>query len=438
MPFYSLPSGASPVLAGDAPPTGGIGQDGDLFIDRTGKTLYGPKASGSWPSGIDLSNGAPGPTGSQGATGPSVTGPTGAAGSNGSTGPTGLWAFAATGPTAPTGSTMSLAGAVWLNTQNGRYYVKYDTTFLEIGVQGEQGKFPFYATGPTAPVAPTGSAWLDTDTGKYFLKYDDVFVEIGVQGEQGATGPTGPGFVSRGFWSALTSYVAGDTVYFGTSSYVAKQAALGISQFPPNTAYWQLMASGSVTGPSGPTGAASSVTGPSGPTGTSLVWQGPYSESTSYLVNDIVEYLGRSYVCINQNTGNYPPAGTFWQLLADRGLTGPTGPQGAGPTGPAGVAGNERGLNRETITGNVTLASDAALWQILTPAGNALEVTLPTGISAGFDLRVINADEVNYYYFDLKTPGGATLAALYFGSGAWCVWDGQQWRSWYMYNLANV
>jgi len=380
MPFYSLPSGASPILAGDAPPTGGIGADGDLFLDRTGKTLYGPKASGVWPSGIDLSNGTPGATGVAGPTGPSVTGPTGV----GATGPTGVYAFSATGPTAPTGGGMSLAGAVWLNTQNGKYYVRYDSTFLEIGVQGEQGKFPFLATGPTAPVAPTGAAWLDTDTGKYFIKYEDVFVEIGVQGQAGLTGPTGPGFVHRGTWSVLDSYAIGNTVLFGTSSYVCRVPAAGLSQFPPNANFWSLIASGSVTGPAGSTGPASSITGPTG-----------------------------------------------------AGSTGPTGPASTTPgsPGPTGPAGTERGLTRQTITGNVTLGSDAGEWQVLTPTGNALAVTLPTGIGEGFDVKIINPDNVNYFYFDVKTPGGDTLASIYFGAGGWFVWDGVAWRSFYLYNL---
>lgn len=380
MPFYSLPSGASPVLAGDAPPTGGIGNDGDLFLDRTGKTLYGPKESGSWPSGIDLSNGAPGPTGILGPTGPSVTGPTGI----GATGPTGLYAFAATGPTAPTGTTMTQAGAVWLNTDNGKYYVRYDDAFLEIGVQGEQGRFPFFATGPTAPVAPTGSAWLDTDTGKYFLKYDDVFVEIGVQGERGPTGPTGFSFNWRSAWSTLESYLPGDTVHFGNSSYVCVLPAAGISQFPFNNTFWRLMASGSVAGPTGATGPSSSVTGPTG-----------------------------------------------------AGITGPTGPSisTTGPQGPTGAAGTDRGLNRETITGNITLVPEAALWQILTPTGNALEVTLPTGIGAGFELKVVNADDVNFFYFDIKTPAGVTQNSLYFGAGVQLVFDGLVWRSYYLYNF---
>ena len=250
MPFYQLPSGASPVLAGTAAPTGGIGQNGDLFIDTSNKFLYGPKAAGSWPSGIDLSQG---PTGVQGTTGP--TGPTGA------TGVTGGIAFTV-GPTAPTAPGLTVAGAVWLDQTTGRYFVRYQTQFIEIGVQGERGPtgstgaasnvtgptgaastvtgptgaassvtgptgaastvtgptgaasnvtgptgaastvtgptgsvgatgaLAFAATGPTAPsLTAAGSVWLDTASGKYFVRYDSQFIEIGVQGERGPTGP---------------------------------------------------------------------------------------------------------------------------------------------------------------------------------------------------------------------------------------------------------
>jgi hypothetical protein len=50
--------------------------------------LFGPKASGSWPSGVSLLGGPAGPTGPAGAVGPTgpsggPTGPTGAAGPQG-------------------------------------------------------------------------------------------------------------------------------------------------------------------------------------------------------------------------------------------------------------------------------------------------------------------------------------------------------------------
>lgn len=68
-----------------------------------------------------------------GATGPA--GPTGAAGSSGSNG--------ATGPTGPAGAgeayqsatapPSATVGATWLNTDDGRYHVRYDGLWVEVG-----------------------------------------------------------------------------------------------------------------------------------------------------------------------------------------------------------------------------------------------------------------------------------------------------------------
>lgn len=206
MPFFSLPSGASPVLAGTTAPTGGVGNAGDLFIDRSSKKLYGPKdAVSGWPTGIDLSNG---PTGSTGALGP--TGSTGPA----VTGPTGGYAFTATGPTAPTGTGATVTGAIWFDDSTGKYFVRYATNWVEIGVQGERG--------PTGVTGPTGAA--STVTGPTGM----TGAASSVTGPTGTTGPTG----STGPQSTVT----GPTGSTGPS----------------------------VTGPTGPQG----VTGPSGgPTG---------------------------------------------------------------------------------------------------------------------------------------------------------------------------
>lgn len=177
MPFFSLPSGASPVLSGSSPPTGGVGNPGDLFLDQAAKFLYGPKdAVAGWPSGIDLSAG---PTGS--------VGPTGPTGATGSTGPTGGYAFAATGATAPA---LTTAGAVWLDTTTGRYYVRYLTQFIEIGVQGERGPTGAASnvagpTGSAGPTGPTGAA--STITGP---AGDSITGPTGAAST--VTGPTGP------------------------------------------------------------------------------------------------------------------------------------------------------------------------------------------------------------------------------------------------------
>jgi hypothetical protein len=182
MPFFSLPSGASPVLSGESPPTGGVGNVGDLFIDLANATLYGPKTISGWPSGIDLSQG---PTGAAS----TVTGPAGATGAS-ITGPTGGYAFAATGATAPS---LTTPGAIWLDTSNGKYFVLYDELFIEIGVQGEPGPTGPAVTGPagpsvTGPTGPEGAASTVTGpTGP---------LSTGPTGPQGeastVTGPTGP------------------------------------------------------------------------------------------------------------------------------------------------------------------------------------------------------------------------------------------------------
>jgi len=179
MPFFSLPSGASPVLAGPTAPTGGVGNVGDIFLDTSNAILYGPKTATGWAAtGIDLSQGPLGPTGS--------VGPTGSIGLTGPSGPTGGIAFAATGATAPA---LTTPGAIWLDTSSGKYFVRYESQFIEIGVQGEAGPTgSIGATGPsvTGPTGPEGAA--STVTGPTGAD--------GATGPQGAastvTGPTGP------------------------------------------------------------------------------------------------------------------------------------------------------------------------------------------------------------------------------------------------------
>jgi len=176
MPFFSLPSGASPVLAGPTAPTGGVGNVGDIFLETSNAILYGPKTATGWAAtGIDLSQGPTGATG--------IIGPTGSVGSTGPTGNTGGIAFAATGATAPA---LTTPGAIWLDTTNGRYFVRYESQFIEIGVQGEAG--PTGSVGATGPsvTGPTGAA--STVTGPT----GSTGPASTVTGPTGSVGPTGP------------------------------------------------------------------------------------------------------------------------------------------------------------------------------------------------------------------------------------------------------
>lgn len=62
--------GGNTILNGTSNPTT-EGVDGDFFLNTTSSTLFGPKASGTWPSGVSLigANGADGANGSDGANG---------------------------------------------------------------------------------------------------------------------------------------------------------------------------------------------------------------------------------------------------------------------------------------------------------------------------------------------------------------------------------
>jgi hypothetical protein len=60
-----------------------------------------------------------------------------------------------------------------------------------------------------------------------------------------------------------------------------------------------------------------------------LTWRGAYDNGTAYQPNDAVEYLGSSYICILDSTGNDPTNATYWSLLAAKGDVGETGSPGS-------------------------------------------------------------------------------------------------------------
>ena len=48
-------------------------------------------------------------------------------------------------------------------------------------------------------------------------------------------------------------------------------------------------------------------------------WRGAYSGATAYVVDDVVSYLGSSYICILASINNLPTNATYWQLFATTG-----------------------------------------------------------------------------------------------------------------------
>lgn len=145
-------------------------------------------------------------------------------------------------------------------------------------------------------------------------------------------------------------------------------------------------------GTQGATGATGvSVTGATGATGPrGLDWQGAWNSGQTYLVDEAVFYLGSSWVCI-QTHSNQPPGvpSSYWDLLAEVGVTGATGLLGqTGATGPQGDVG-ETGATGVSIIGQtgatgVTGATGPAGFGFSGPTGPTGEsgATGATGVGA--------------------------------------------------------
>tara|TARA_S200002703_G_scaffold71930_3_gene62360 strand:+ start:201 stop:998 length:798 start_codon:yes stop_codon:yes gene_type:complete len=54
-------------------------------------------------------------------------------------------------------------------------------------------------------------------------------------------------------------------------------------------------------------------------------WKGSYSGATAYVVDDVVESSGSSYICILATTGNAPPNATYWEQMSSAGTNGTDG-----------------------------------------------------------------------------------------------------------------
>jgi len=132
----------------------------------------------------------------------------------------------------------------------------------------------------------------------------------------GGPGPAGE-FIFTGVWSALTTYVLNDIVSYNGSSYVA--TGTPVFGVPPTTdiTHWALIAEVGAQGPGGSQG----IQGVIGP---GFVWLGAWSNTTSYVLNDVVGLLGSSYVAVAANLGVNPStdSGSFWQLMALAGQNG--------------------------------------------------------------------------------------------------------------------
>ena len=166
------------------------------------------------------------------------------------------------------------------------------------GIQGQQG--PQGVQGLPGPTGLPGPAGPQGETGP-----EGPQGQRGVQGPVGETGPQGP------------------------------QGTPGVTPHIGENGNWFV----------GGTDTGVHAQGPKGEQGDSGVanvdYRGVYDAAEVYNINDIVNYDGDAYVCIqNGTTGVTPGNNDNWQLFVSQGAPGPVGPQG--PRGADGAPG-ERG-----------------------------------------------------------------------------------------------
>ena len=426
------PQGTASTVAGPTGPTGPqgtAGAQGTAGVNGvTGPT--GPQGT----AGTIGTNGVTGPTGPQGTastvagpTGP--TGPQGTAGSQGTAGTTGV-----TGPTGPQGT----AGAQGTAGTNGVTGPTGPTgaqgtagTPGSNGTTGPTGPTGVGATGPTGVPLPRVVSSTSTATPTPNADTTDLF-EITAQAATAAFQvPSGTpsdgqklwvqitdnGSARALTWASATGGYATQTVQIPATTQASTGLNIGFIYVTANSLNkWVCVAStvSTIAGVTGPTGVGATgptgVTGPTGagttgptgsgitgPTGTQFVWRGTWVLANVYALNDCVDDMGQGYVCIQANTAtatNDPSSGasatSFWDLLVQRGATGPTGPQGTASTvpGPTGPTGN-------TLPGVTRLLSQTSTGPTPTPNADTTDVYILSAATGNVTFGVPSGTPVN-------------------------------------------
>lgn len=287
-------------VQGPVGPQGAQGPKGDQGV----KGDKGEKGD-TGPQGVQGVQGPIGPEGPQGLKG--ETGATGAKGDTGPQGPTG--AQGAVGPVGPKGDT-------------GARGDKGDQGIRGLGV---------YRTSKSLTTASTTVPYSSLATKPIGgLQIGDIIVDTNALAFAVLTA-TSSGNVAIGY-RANWKGVKGDKGDTGAKGATGPQGPEG-PQGPQGE-----------RGAQGPQG-IQGETGPQGPTGPTAVAninaKGTYSNSATYVRNDLVNYNGNAYVCIvASSTGVLPTNTDNWQLFVSQGAKGNKGDTGAtGAQGPKGATG---------------------------------------------------------------------------------------------------
>jgi hypothetical protein len=456
LPGVTGPTGSAGVdgpqiYHGTTGPFSGLGRSGDWYIDSSAGVLYGPKASNSWGSGLQLQSGPQGPTGatgvgatgptgvgvtgatgSVGATGASITGPTGAA--SNVTGPTGATGPSVTGPTGigatgPTGSPTTLSvgtvsiGAIASASLTGAAGSQVLSLVLPAGptgaasnITGPTGVTPVLAIGNVDNASPAAAGLVSVSPGSYLVNFSippgPTGAASNVTGPAGATGATGPSVTGP---TGAASTAAGPT------------GATGPSITGPTGA------SSTVTGPTGsvgstgPTGAG--ATGPTGPGGggsaniveatTAAGFPATGASSTLYVATDasrIYRWSGSVYVELGAAGGG---SGTDSELRALFIPAAPTSVTATGGNAQATVSWTAPSVLAQTPITDYTVqysTNSGTTWTTFTRSASTATSATVTGLTNGtahtFRVSAINGAGAGSYSSASSAVTPAAAAAI--------------------------
>lgn len=165
--------------------------------------------------------------------------------------------------------------------------------------------------------------------------------------------------VWKGTYSSATTYNFGDTVVDSVNENVYICILDGtLNKVLTTTANWTLLLSVStvIANATSATTSANNAAIAANNLVTATTHKGTYVPGTAYVPNNIVEYLGSSYMNIVGSTGIAPTDASKWKLLAskgDQGIQGVQGIQGAtGATGSQGIQGATGATGSAGATGS--------------------------------------------------------------------------------------
>jgi hypothetical protein len=164
---------------------------------------------------------------------------------------------------------------------------------------------------------------------------------------------------------------------------------------------------------------------PPEPTQPQLVWKSVWNSVTLYTENNLVNYDGCVYICIqNVTTPIYVPTNTtdgHWEIFSSKGDTGPTGARGpAGQNGTIGLTGTTgpRGANGTSLiwAGSWIIGKLYNTSNIITYLGSGY-ICIKTNISN----NTVTPNQLNSKYWSLMVNKGDTGSAgtSFIWRGAW-------------------